>query len=45
MKIFLDTASIESIKKYNDKGLVEGMRRNAAGPAWATATRQVEGAT
>ena len=28
MKIFLDTASIESIKKYNDMGLVDGITTN-----------------
>ena len=28
MKIFLDTANIESIKKYNDMGLVDGITTN-----------------
>ena len=28
MKIFLDTASVESIKKYNDMGLVDGITTN-----------------
>ncbi|MHB1908311.1 MAG: fructose-6-phosphate aldolase [Nitrososphaerales archaeon] len=28
MKIFLDTASLESIKKYNDMGLVDGITTN-----------------
>src|SRR2546428_13341071 len=28
MKIFLDTASIESIKKYNDMGLIDGITTN-----------------
>ncbi len=28
MKIFLDTANIESIKKYNDMGLVDGVTTN-----------------
>src|SRR5690242_17087744 len=28
MKIFLDTANLESIKKYNDMGLVDGITTN-----------------
>ena len=28
MKIFLDTANIESIKKYSDMGLVDGITTN-----------------
>ncbi|HEY8140959.1 MAG TPA: transaldolase family protein, partial [Nitrososphaera sp.] len=28
MKIFLDTANVESIKKYNDMGLVDGITTN-----------------
>ena len=28
MKIFLDTANVEAIKKYNDMGLVDGVTTN-----------------
>ena len=28
MKIFLDTANLESIKKYNDMGLLDGITTN-----------------
>ena len=28
MKIFLDTANIESIKRYNDMGAVDGVTTN-----------------
>ena len=28
MKIFLDTANIEDIKKYNDMGLLDGITTN-----------------
>ena len=28
MKIFLDTANLESIKKFNDMGLLDGITTN-----------------
>jgi transaldolase len=28
MKIFLDTANLESIKKYNDMGVLDGITTN-----------------